>query len=48
MCPLCIASAALTAAGTVSTGGILAVYIGKFKKHFTANRLDLFHKAKEK
>ncbi len=48
MCPLCIASAALLAAGTVSTGGILAVYIGKLKKHFTATGPDPFHKAKEK
>ena len=46
MCPACIASAALIVAG--STGGILAVRAGKFKKIFRANRLSLFHKRKEK
>jgi hypothetical protein len=32
MCPACIASAAVMAAGAGSTGGVLAVCIGKFKK----------------
>jgi hypothetical protein len=32
MCPACIASAAVMAAGAGSTGGILAVCIGKFRK----------------
>jgi hypothetical protein len=36
----------VTAAG--STGGILAVYIGKFRTFFGANRLDLLHNTKEK
>ena len=48
MCPVCIASAAMMAAGAGSTGGILAVYIGKLKKFFKANGLGLFHKIKEK
>ena len=48
MCPVCIASAAMMAAGAGSTGGILAMWIGKFKKVFSANGLGLFHKIKEK
>jgi hypothetical protein len=36
------------AAGAGSTGGVLAVYIGKFKEFFRANGLGLFHKIKEK
>jgi hypothetical protein len=46
--PGSIASAAMMAAGAGSTGGILAVYIGKLKKFFKANGLGLFHKIKEK
>jgi hypothetical protein len=46
MCPACIASAAVMAAG--STGGILAVCIGKFRKFFGANGLGLIQKIKEK
>jgi hypothetical protein len=48
MCPACIASAAVMAAGVGSTGGILAVCIGKFRKFFRANGLGLFQKIKEK
>jgi hypothetical protein len=48
MCPACIASAAVVAAGAGSTGGILAVCIGKFKKIFSANGLGLFQKIKER
>jgi hypothetical protein len=48
MCPVCIASAAVMAAGAGSTGGILTVYIGKFRKFFRANGLGLFQKIKEK
>ena len=45
MCPACIASAAvMAAAGAGSTGGILAVCIGKFRKFFRANGLGLFQK----
>ena len=48
MCPACIASTAVMVAGVGSTGGILAVCIGKFRKLFKAKRLGLFQKIKEK
>jgi hypothetical protein len=48
MCPACIASTAVMVAGAGSTGGILAVCIGKFRKFFRANRPGLFQKTKEK
>jgi len=48
MCPACIASAAVMAAGVGSTGGILAVCIGKLRKFFKASGLNLFQKIKEK
>jgi hypothetical protein len=48
MCPACIASTAVMVAGAGSTGGILAVCIGKFRKFFRENRLGLFQKTKEK
>jgi hypothetical protein len=48
MCPVCIASTAVMVAGAGSTGGILAVCIGKFRKLSGANRLDLIQKPKEK
>jgi hypothetical protein len=48
MCPVCIASAAVMAAGAGSTGGILAVCIDKFRKFFSASGLGLFRKIKEK
>jgi len=48
MCPVCIASTAAMIAGAGSTGGILAVCIGRFRKLFRANRLGLFQKIKEK
>jgi hypothetical protein len=35
-------------AGAASTGGILAVCIGKFRKFFRANGHGLFQKKKEK
>jgi hypothetical protein len=35
-------------AGAGSTGGILAVCIGKFRKFFTASGIGLFPKTKEK
>ncbi len=34
MCPVCIASTAVMVAGAGSTGGILAVCIGKFREYF--------------
>jgi hypothetical protein len=43
-----IASTAVIIAGAGSTGGILAVRIGKFRKCFRANGLGLFQKTKEK
>ena len=48
MCPACIASAAVMAAGAGSTGGILALCIAKFRKVFGASGLGLLHKIKEK
>jgi hypothetical protein len=48
MCPVCIASTAAMVAGAGSTGGILAVYTGKFRKFFRTNRLGLIQKTKEK
>jgi hypothetical protein len=48
MCPACIASTAVMAAGAGSTGGILAVCIGKLRKFFRASGLGLFQKTKEK
>lgn len=50
MCPTCIASTAVMVAGAGSTGGILAVCIGKFRnkfrKFFRVSRLGLFQKTK--
>jgi hypothetical protein len=48
MCPACIASAAVLAAGAGSTGGILAACLGKFRKLFTASSLSLFQKTKHR
>jgi hypothetical protein len=48
MCPACIASAAVLAAGAGSTAGILAVCIGKFRKFFRLDGVGLFQKIKEK
>jgi hypothetical protein len=48
MCPACIANAAVMAAGAGSTGGILAVCIGKFRKFLRTNGLGLFQKIQEK
>jgi hypothetical protein len=48
MCPACISSVVVMAAGMGSTGGILTAYIGKFRKFFSANGLGLFQKTKEK
>jgi hypothetical protein len=48
MCPACILSTAVMVAGAGSTGGILAVCIGKFRKVLRATGLDLFQKTKEK
>jgi len=48
MCPACIANTAVMVAGAASTGGILAVCIGKLRKIFRASGLGLFQKTKEK
>jgi len=48
MCPACIASAAMMAAGAGSTGGVLALCIAKFRKFFRASGLGRFQKIKEK
>jgi hypothetical protein len=48
MCPVCIATTASIVAGAGSSGGILAVCIGKFGKLFSANRFRLFQQTKEK
>jgi hypothetical protein len=48
MCPVCVANAAAMVAGAGSTGGVLAVCVGKFKKFFTVNRPGQFQKTKEK
>jgi hypothetical protein len=48
MCPACIATTAVMVAGAGSTGGILAVCIGKFRKFFRASDFGLFQKTKEK
>jgi hypothetical protein len=48
MCPACIASTAVMAAGAGSTGVILAVCIVKLRKFFRASGLGLFQKTKEK
>jgi hypothetical protein len=48
MCPVCIASAAMMAAGAGSTGGILAMCIGKLRNFFRGKCLGLLQKIKEK
>jgi hypothetical protein len=47
MCPACIASTVVMVAGAGTTGGILAVCIGKLKRIFTTNRLSVFQKTTE-
>jgi hypothetical protein len=44
MCPVCIANTATVVAGVGSTGGILAVCIGKLRAFFRVNRFSLFWK----
>ena len=48
MCPACIASTAMMVAGAGSTGGILAMCIGKLRNFLRAICLGLFQKAKGK
>jgi len=47
MCPVCIANAAAMVAGAGSTGGVLAVCMGKVKSFLTTNRPGPFQKTKE-
>jgi hypothetical protein len=47
MCPACIASTAVMVAGAGSTGGILAMCIGKFRSVFRAHHRALIQKTKE-
>ena len=46
MCPACIESTVVMVAGVTSTGGVLALCIGKFRKFFHFS--GLFQKRKEK
>ena len=46
MCPACIESTLAIVAGAGSTGGIVALCVGKFRKYFGAN--SLLSKRKEK
>ena len=48
MCPVCIISATAMAAGAGSTGGIVAVCMGKIRKGFNSKGPSLFQKIKEK
>ena len=48
MCPVCITSTTMIVAGAGSTGGILAVCIGRFRNFFRASALSLFQRTKEK
>jgi hypothetical protein len=48
MCPACFESTAVMVAGAVSTGGFVAVCIGKFRKLFRASGLGRVTKTKEK
>jgi hypothetical protein len=47
MCPACIENAVAMVAGVASSGGILAVCIGKIRNVFRTNGLGLFRKTKE-
>jgi hypothetical protein len=42
MCPACIASAALIAAGMMSTGGLTAFVVKKFHPNNIANEMGSF------
>jgi hypothetical protein len=47
MCPACIESTAVVVAGVVSSGGFLAVCLGRIKNFFRASGLTQFQKTKE-
>ncbi|MGC1373993.1 MAG: hypothetical protein WA824_17800 [Candidatus Sulfotelmatobacter sp.] len=44
MCPACIETAAVMAAGAASTGGILAVCIGKIRRFLRPTNLPVFQR----
>lgn len=48
MCPVCIASTAVMAAGAGSAGGFLALCMGKCRKFFRADHIGPFQRTKEK
>jgi hypothetical protein len=50
MCPVCMTTAVLVAAGTTSGAGVLGFVAVKFRwlRVFRVNRLGLFGKTKEK
>jgi hypothetical protein len=48
MCPACIESTAVMVAGAVSSGGFLAICIGRFRRVLRVSGLALFQKTKEK
>ena len=48
MCPACVENTAFIIAGAGSMGGVLALYISKFRKLFRASSLGLFKETKEK
>jgi hypothetical protein len=47
MCPVCIATAALIAGSTTSTGGLAVLIASKFRKKKVANEVPAQTKAKE-
>ena len=47
MCPACIASTAAIVAGAGSTGGIVALCIGKLRRIFRANGFDSLHRTSQ-
>jgi hypothetical protein len=48
MCPVCIVNTAAMVAGAGSTGGVLAVCIGKLRSLFRENHFGQSQKTKEK
>jgi hypothetical protein len=48
MCPACIESAAVMAAGVGSAGGIVAMCIAKFRKRFNTSGTGQLKKMQEK
>jgi hypothetical protein len=44
MCPACIESTAMMVAAAGSTGGVLAMFIARFRKFFSFSNLNPFQK----